>query len=89
MLADKIATYERIKLQLEDEMSLDDLEMLVQYDAQLVAAWNDLLSAQCDKHDDKIQLASFLLDQIDENVESSIILEQIKNKILQLMNSLA
>ncbi|MEP0943034.1 MAG: hypothetical protein ABJH63_20990 [Rhizobiaceae bacterium] len=89
MLADKIATYERIKLQLEDEMSLDDLEMLVQYDAQLVAAWNDLLAAHCDKHDDKIQLASFLLDQIDENVESSIILEQIKNKILQLMNSLA
>ena len=85
MLVEKIATYQRIKRQLEDEISLDDLEMLVQYDAQLVAAWNDLLEVPCEDGEEKVKLATFLLNQIDENIESSIILEQIKTKVIQLM----
>ena len=88
MLVEKIATYERIKRQLEDEISLDDLEMLVQYDAQLVEAWNDLLAVPCQDGEEKVKLATFLLNQIDENVESSILLEQIKTKVLQLMMSM-
>ena len=88
MLVEKIATYERIKRQLEDEISLDDLEMLVQYDAQLVDAWKDLLDASCQDGEEKVKLATFLLNQIDENLESSIILEQIKTKVLQLMMSM-
>lgn len=88
MLVEKIATYERIKRQLEDEISLDDLEMLVQYDAQLVDAWNDLLEISLQDGEEKVKLATFLLNQMDENIESSIILEQIKSKVLQLMMSM-
>ena len=88
MLVEKIATYERIKRQLEDEISRDDLEMLVQYDAQLVDAWKDLLDASCQDGEEMVKLATFLLNQIDENLESSIILEQIKSKVLQLMMSM-
>jgi hypothetical protein len=89
MLIEKIATYERIKHQLEDEISLDDLELLVQYDAELVKAWDALLETRCETSDEKLKLAGFLLDQIDENAESSIILEQIKAKVLELMASMA
>lgn len=88
MLADKIATYEKIKRQLDYEISLDDLEMLVKFDADLVAAWNNLLDAPCESSEEKLELATFLLDQIDENVESTVILEQIKSKILEMMKSM-
>lgn len=88
MLVEKIATYKHIKQQLEDEISLDDLEMLVQYDAQLVNAWKELLELPCQDGEEKVKLASFLLDQIDENIESSIILEQIKSKVIQLMTTM-
>ena len=88
MLADKIATYENIKRQLENEISLDDLEMLVRYDTELVAAWNTLLEAPCENHQEKLELATFLLDQVEENIDSTIILEQIKSKILELMKSM-
>ena len=89
MLVDKIATFERIKQQLADEDCLDDLELLVKYDAQLVAAWDALLTADCASNDDKLKLAAFFLSQIDENVDSTITLEQIKSKILELMASMA
>ena len=84
-LGDIINTYLRTRTRLNDAVRCGNVESVRLYDRRLISSWNELLDYQTQTREERIELASFLLDQLEPFSSSSESMEQISQKLLELV----
>ena len=87
MLGDIIATYLRTRTRLNDAVRSGNVESVRLYDKRLMSSWNELLEYQTNSAEERIELASFLLEQLEPFSSSSESVEQISHKLLELIKA--
>ena len=85
MQKELLRKYFALKARIEQAIPEDNLAELREYDQKLGETWTEILSCQPGNREERLILATFLIDQIEPNRHSPTILDQIRKKLLELL----
>lgn len=86
MLTELIKTFERATSEVESAVRIENEDLIREHDKFLRSAWNALIEYEPENTAERLELAKYLLANITNEFGDSHILEQIRDRVIQLIS---